>query len=198
MAAMKPRNEKLGGAACVKGTMLQAHFAWASGRLGADWKERLQSHLAAEAKARVGEEVVLATEWIPLRTLVEIDRAIAACCDDSSERVFRELGHNSATVNLGGVYKAFVQEEPHRFFEQMAVLHARFLNFGRCAYERAGPHAGRIRMEDYPEYSPVFCASASGYYEGALAMMHVPGPIVAQETLCHCAGDGVCLFEMSW
>jgi hypothetical protein len=53
-------------------------------------------------------------------------------------------------------------------------------------------------MEDYPEYSPVFCASATGYYEGALQMMHVPGPIVAAEALCHCAGDGVCRFDLSW
>lgn len=195
---MAARREKLGGDAAVKGTMLQAHLAWAAERLGPQWQARLQRHLGPDAGAHVGHDVVLATEWIPLRCIVEIDRAIATEIGDPPERVFRELGRNSATLNLGGVYKAFVQEEPHRFFEQMAVLHGRFLNFGRCVYAPGGPRSGRIRMEDYPEYSPVFCASASGYYEGALQMMHVPGPIVTNETECHCAGDGVCIFELRW
>ncbi len=176
--------------------MLQAHFAWAAERLGSEWKARLLKHLGANDSGPVASGIVLATEWIPLRTLVEIDRAIAAEAGDPE--AFRKLGRHSAVLNLGGVYKSFVQEEPHRFFEQMALLHRRFLNFGRCAYEPAGPRAGRVRMENYPEYSSVFCGSAIGYYEGALQMMHVPGPIVASETRCHCAGDGVCLFELGW
>jgi hypothetical protein len=194
---MKPLREKLGGGAAVKGTMLQAHMAWAADRLGPAWKARLQPHLDAFGTARVDRDV-LATEWIPLALLVQIDRAIARETGGVPERVFGELGRHSATINLGGVYKAFVPDEPHTFFEQMAFLHDRFLNFGRCAYGRSGPRAGRIRMEDYPEYSPVFCASAMGYYEGALLTMRVPGPVVVKEASCQCAGDEACAFEMAW
>ena len=194
---MKPLREKLGGGAAVKGTMLQAHLAWAAQRLGPDWKARLRPHLDAGAAASVDRDV-LATEWVPLARLVQIDRAIAREAGGAPERAFGELGRQSATVNLGSVYKAFVPDEPHTFFEQMAFLHDRFMNFGRCAYERSGPRSGRIRMEGYPEYSPVFCVSATGYYEGALLMMHVPGPVVVREIACQCAGDEACVFEMAW
>ena len=41
------------------------------------------------------------------------------------------------------------------------------------------------------------CRSAAGYYEGALEMMKVPGPIKVQETACQCAGDDACVFDLA-
>jgi hypothetical protein len=46
--------------------------------------------------------------------------------------------------------------------------------------------------------SPVYCASARGYYEGAVEMMGAPGPIVSSESLCQCGGDPWCAFDLSW
>lgn len=193
---MKPKKEKLGNTAAVKGTMVQAHLAWAKERLG-DVTARVQPLLHPECLGLVTKSL-LVTEWFPLRCLVEVDRAIASLAGGVPEDVFHHLGRHSAELNLGGVYKSFVAEEPHRFFEQMALLHNRFQNFGRCAYEKAGERAGRIRIEGYSEYSPVYCASGLGYYEGALHMMKVPGPVHALEASCQCAGDPVCLYELSW
>ena len=67
---------------------------------------------------------------------MEIDRAIATAVGGPAGEVFRELGRHSASLNLGGVYRSFVAEEPHRFFEQTALLHGRFQTFGRSAYEK--------------------------------------------------------------
>ena len=193
---MHERRENLGEKAAVKGTMVQAHLAWGRAHV-ADLDARLHEHLGREGSERVTRGI-LASEWFPLRELVRLDRAIATLAGGRQEWVYHELGRHSATQNLAGAYKNFVKEEPHRFFHRMALLHEQFQNFGRSAYERTGDRSGRITLEEYSEYSPVFCDSATGYYEGALAMLKVPGPVHAAETRCQCAGDPQCLFELSW
>ena len=48
------------------------------------------------------------------------------------------------------------------------------------------------------EYSPVFCLSAVGYYQGPLETMKAPGPIRVHEGQCTCAGDEACVFDLAW
>jgi hypothetical protein len=184
-------------AEAVKGTMLQAHLAWARERFDAAGLEKLNALLPPAARGML-ERPPLATDWVPLKTLLEVDRGIATVAGGRPEETFRALGHHSAVTNLQGVYKAFAREEPHRFFEQQALLHRRFQNFGTAHYERAGLQSGRLRIEGYANPAPAFCASGKGYFEGVLEMMKVPGPIVCTEVLCQCAGDPSCLFDLSW
>jgi hypothetical protein len=188
--------EKLGGSAAVKGTMLAAHLDWARGRFPSA-TEALRPHLPPQLLPLVSG-TVLAIDWYPLATLVAVDKAIAGAVGGPPDAVFRELGRNSALVNLAGAYKTFIRDEPHRFFEAQARLHDRFLNFGREEYVPGSGPSGEIRLRGYLEYSPVFCRSAGGYYEGALEMMKVPGPIQVKESACQCAGDSTCVFELSW
>ena len=193
---MKEKQEKLGYQAAVKGTMLHAHLAWAAARppggAGA-WAPTLDAKCL-----RLLRGEFLDTDWVPFRCLVQIDRALAAAAGMPPEQVFRALGEHSATLNLAGAYKSFVADEPHRFFEKAARLNDRFQNFGRCSYERRGDRHGRMRHEGYEEYSPVYCASALGYFEGALRLMKVPGPVHVFEVSCQCAGDPACVFDLSW
>ena len=184
-------------AEAVKGTMLQAHLAWARERLDLRGLERLTAEVDGECAGLI-ERPPLATDWIPLRCLVAMDKAIATVVGDHPADVYRALGHHSAVVNLQGVYKAYIKDEPHRFFEQQANLHRRFQNFGSAHYERSGMQTGQMRIEGYEHPSPVFCASGRGYFEGALEMMKVPGPIQCLEVLCQCGGDPQCLYDLSW
>jgi predicted hydrocarbon binding protein len=190
------KREHLTGEAQVKGTMIQAHVNWLKGR-GVDPKSALLPHLPPEVAKLVGHNI-LATAWIPLRSLIAVDRAIAAVAKGNSEDVFRELGRSSATANLSGVYAGFISDQPHRFFEKQARLHDRFQNFGTSTYKEVGPRAGLMRLTGYTEYSPVFCLSAVGYYQGALETMKAPGPIRVRETECTCAGDEACAFDLAW
>lgn len=141
---------------------------------------------------------VLATSWVPLTSLIAVDRAIAAVVKGNPDDVFRELGRSSAVSNLSGIYAGFISDEPHRFFEKQARLHDRFQNFGASAYQENGPRAGQMRLTKYTEYSPVFCLSAVGYYQGALETMKAPGPIRVREVECTCAGSEACVFDLSW
>lgn len=190
------KREKLGRKAAVKGTMLQAHLAWAEEHLGSLWRSLLEPHLAPEA-AVYARRSVLATEWIPFWALIQVDRAIAAAGKEEPDKVFYALGRQSAIQNLKGAYRAFVQEEPHRYFEKAPLLHGRFQNFGRAAYEETGARACRMSLLEYPEFSPIFCLSSSGYYGGSLEMMKSPAPRVA-ETACQCAGAPACVYDLSW
>ena len=193
---MAIKNEHLTGLAQVKGTMIQAHLNWLKNQ-AIDPATALAPHLSPEV-AKLVAHSVLATSWVSLSALVAVDRAIAAVVKGNSDDVFRELGRFSATSNLSGVYAGFVSDEPHRFFEKQARLHDRFQNFGASVYKQAGPRAGQMRLTQYTEYSPVFCLSAVGYYQGALETMKAPGPIRVRETECTCAGDAACAFDLAW
>ena len=189
-------SERLLGEAAVKGTMLLAHLEWAKGK-NADVVDRIRKELDEDG-AKLLARGVLSTDWIPLAFLVEVDRKIAQLSGGNPEDVFRELGRNSAQENLGGVYKAFVATDPHRFFGRMKLLHGRFCNFGLPHYEQLSERTGRIQIEECDEYSPVYCASTLGYYEGALEAMKVEGPIKVQEKTCQCRGKSICSYELSW
>ena len=195
VTSMKIRREHLGDHAAVKGTMLNAHLGWARKELGD--VSRLAAHLDGPCRAFV-DRPTLSNIWVPFRCVIQIDRAIAAVAGGAADAVFRKLGRHSATLNLGGVYKNFVADEPHRIFQQMVILHRQFQNFGEWSYEKMGKQSGRIALRDYAEFSPVYCASGIGYFEGALRMLKVPGPIAVAETSCQCAGDATCVFEMKW
>ncbi|MCC6132681.1 MAG: hypothetical protein IT186_22365 [Acidobacteria bacterium] len=188
--------ERFEDTAKVKGTMLRAHLNWASNHAGLSTNS-LGEHLSPAAAHLLGQ-TVLATDWVTFGLVVEIDRAIATASGRPEEDVYRDLGRYSAALNLGGVYKAFVSVEPHRFFERMTVLHHQFQNFGRSTYERKSERSGRIRIDGYTAYSRVFCLAGMGYYEEALRLMHAPGPIRIQEAACHCFGDDSCSFDISW
>jgi hypothetical protein len=175
--------------------MLNAHLSWAREQIGEDLG-CLRPHLDAESLKFVDSQV-LSMSWVPLRSLVTIDKAIAALVGGKPDEVFKELGRHSAARNLSGIYKSFVSDEPHRFFSQIAV-HNAFQNFGKPSYEEISERSGRITLSQYLEYSPVYCASAMGFYEEALKVMKAPGPIIVTETSCQCAGDQACSYDLKW
>ena len=135
---MAGKREHLTGAAQVKGTMIQAHLNWLAKR-GIDPATALAPHLPAEV-AKLVSHSVLATSWVPLTSLIAVDRAIAVVAKGSPDDVFRELGRFSATSNLSGIYAGFVSDEPHRFFEKQARLHERFqFKNPKSPTDRQGP-----------------------------------------------------------
>lgn len=189
-------HERLNESATVKGTMLRAHLAWFTERLG-DPAELLAPMLPP-AEAALVRDPVLATDWVRFRCIVAIDRAIAERAGGAPEETYLELGRASARVNLEGAYRSYASPEPHRFFEKSALLHDRFQNFGRSVYEKTEERSGRMRMEEYPVFSPGYCVTGRGYFEEALRLMHVPGPIEVEESECLCAGGLACVFELRW
>jgi len=195
--ANKRRGEHLEGDARVAASVLRAHLAWAAERFG-DIPGALRPHLDEAALALLSNPPQGHGGTISFRDLVRIDRALAAAAGGDAEEVYEALGRYSARVNLAGLHHGYDPEQPHRLFQSMDVLHRTFQDFGRSHYERTGPRAGRIRIEHYDEYSPVFCTGGRGYYAEALRTLEAPGPVVVDEVACQCCGDPACVFELRW
>ena len=189
-------SDRIDPRAMVKGTMLRAHLSWATSRFGAGY-EPVRQRLSEPVLALLSRPV-LPTDWIPVSSLIELDRAIADAAGEAPETTWLALGRHSAALNLTGVYKSFISGEPHRFFERMTILHHQFQTFGRSVYERLGERAGRIRIESPTAASPVYCASGRGYYEEALRLLQAPGPIVVSESACAASGAPACVYELAW
>ena len=189
------RGEHLGRAARVRADILLAHMSWAAKRWP-DVKGALRPHLDAATMAFVEHPPKGASAMVLFSDLVRIDRAAAAGGDP--EPIFHALGAHSAERNLAGLYENYKPDDVHAFFQSMSVVHRAFQDFGKSTYEKLGERSGRVRIARYREFSPVFCIGGCGYYEEALRLMKVPGPIQVREVACHCAGDDACVFEMSW
>lgn len=193
--ASSPDLERLDGGQ-IKGTMLRAHLTWLERQAGMGARERLLSELDATT-AELVRQPVLPSFWYPFRALIALDRGIARVVGLPAERVARELGRFSAEQNLTTFYKAFQRKDPHEFFRQEALLHDRFLDFGRAVYTPRGEGAGLIRLLDYPCCSPLFCLSATGYYQRA-AELQGGRAVIVQELGCLCRGDPACEFDVRW
>jgi hypothetical protein len=194
---MKARGERLLGRYLVRAEMLRAHLAWAAKRF-AHPVETLRPHLDARILELVARPPTAKGATVSFKDLVTIDRALAKALGGATDPIYLALGVHSAQHHLKALPKHYDPELPHRFLESMSLVHRMFQNFGRSRYERLGEFNGRVSLEGYKEYSPVFCTSGRGYYEEALRMMSVPGPVVVREAACRCAGDAACVFELSW
>jgi hypothetical protein len=190
------KREHLGDKAKVTSSILKAYLAWA-GKRWPDALQRIRSMISPDTAALLGRPLD-ENRRIPFRQLIEISKAIALAEGGNPNVVYHELGRQSAVVNMAGAYSRFSAEAPHQFFDHMDHLHHTFQNFGRSDYTRTGERSGRIRLEGYQEYSPIYCQSGVGYYEQALRMMKAPGPIRVVETACQCLGEPACVYELGW
>ena len=193
---VEPR-EHLARRARVRAGILRAHLSLAAKRWP-DVPAALRPHLDAAGLALVEKPPTGEGATLLFSDLVRIDRALAQAAGGDQNAIFHALGIHSAEYNLKDVYGSYEAPQPHEFFKSMSVVHRAFQDFGKSTYEVQGERAGRIRIVRYKEYSPVFCAGGSGYYEQALRMMKVPGPIEVRETACHCTGDDACVFDLRW
>ncbi|HWS71728.1 MAG TPA: hypothetical protein VN605_06415 [Thermoanaerobaculia bacterium] len=78
-----------------------------------------------------------------------------------------------------------------------ALLHVQYQDFGMGAYDATSERSGRMLHRGYTSYSPLYCASAIGFYRECVRL-HGGTRITIAETSCHCHGDHACTFELAW
>lgn len=180
----------------VKGGMIRSHLSWIDEHRTPEEKKALLSRLPSDV-AYAFSGSVLATTWVPFAWLIQLDRAVVADAGNAAAEILAEMGRYSARINLSTTYRAFTKDSLHHFFERAALLHSQFQDFGKVAYVAEGENSGRLIHRDYTSYSPIFCASAIGYYEGAILAHEAKSPKV-HEVSCQCYGEPTCTFELSW
>jgi len=178
----------------LKGGIFRSHLQWIKDKHPADMQKVLD-RLPADAKQALSG-AILATSWFPFAWLIALDRAVA---DEfgGGDNTIRELGKYSALINLSTTYKMLDRKANHEFFNHSALLHTQFQDFGKVAYQQTGETSGRMIYTVYTGYSPSFCASALGYFEGCVES-HGGTNVSVVEVECQCYGDPSCTFDISW
>lgn len=194
MTTMNLRHESLAGGR-IKGAMVRAHLQFVRDRFGEDALAKTLKALPAAVAAEV--QSVLASTWCAFESLVVLDRTIAKVVGRDERELMRELGRQSAQINLSTIYRAFHRDDLHDFFRNSATLHRQFQDFGDCQYERVGDTQCRITIRNAACFSPAYCASEAGYLEQVIATHGGKSARVAEST-CQCAGDDRCTFELRW
>jgi predicted hydrocarbon binding protein len=138
----------------------------------------------------------LASSWCEFESLIELDRAVQETLKAKLPNVLALIGAASAELGIGKVYKSLDNTELVKFLESQALFHSQFQKFGNVKFQKT-PNGGRMICSDYPCYSPIFCASAHGFYLESILRHGGNDPTVV-ETKCQTLGDPSCTFEMTW
>ncbi|HEX8153792.1 MAG TPA: hypothetical protein VF698_11730 [Thermoanaerobaculia bacterium] len=138
----------------------------------------------------------LASAWYDFASLVQIDRAIYETLKPQYPNVLALIGAASAELGIGKVYRSLDSEGLIQHLENNALFHTQYQKFGNVKFEKTAG-GGRMIYANYPCYSPIYCASAVGFFLESILRHGGTDPNVV-ETKCQCMGDSSCVFEMSW
>jgi predicted hydrocarbon binding protein len=178
----------------VKGVMFGGRKQFLLETLGEEGFQRFLQKLPPRTRTYV--KTPLASSWCEFESLIELDRAISEELKATHPNVLALIGAASAELGIGRVYRSLDSEELEKFLENNALFHDQYQKFGNVKFEKT-PNGARMIYSNYPCYSPVYCASAIGYFQESILRHGGVDPSVA-ETKCQCHGDKTCTFEMTW
>lgn len=138
----------------------------------------------------------LASSWWEFESLIEFDRTIYDTLKPKMPNVLALIGAASAELGIGRVYKSLDSTELTKFLANTALFHTQYQKFGTVKFAPSSA-GGKMIYSEYPVYSPIFCASAIGYFMESILRHGAAEPNVV-ETKCQTLGDPSCTFDMSW
>lgn len=178
----------------VKGVMFGGRKQFLVEHLGEEGFKQFLEKLTPRTRGYV--KTPLASSWCEFESLIELDRAIHHELKAKYPNILALIGAASAEAGIGRVYRLLDSEELVKFLETNALFHDQYQKFGGVKFEKT-PNGARMIYSNYPCYSPVYCASAIGYFQESILRHGGSDPNVA-ETKCQCLGDKTCTFEMTW
>ncbi len=138
----------------------------------------------------------MASAWCEFESLIELDRAMYDVFHAKRPNILALAGAASAEYGIGKVYKALDSAELLKFLESQALFHSQFQKFGNVDVAPTARGA-RMTYSNYPVYSPIYCATAVGFFLEAILRHGGKDPAVTQ-TRCLCLGQPNCTFELTW
>lgn len=178
----------------VKGVMFGGRRAFLLEALDQEGFNKFIEKLTPRTRGYV--RTPLASSWCEFESLIELDRAIHNELKAKYPNVLALIGAASAELGIGRIYKSLDSKELIQFLENNALFHDQYQKFGNVHFEKSGSGA-RMIYANYPVYSPIFCASAIGYFMESILRHGGNDPKVV-ETKCQCHGEKTCTFEMTW
>ena len=138
----------------------------------------------------------MASAWCEFASLIELDRAIYDHFRVRQPNILALAGAASAEYGIGKVYKALDSAELLKFLENEAMFHSQFQKFGNVDFEPT-QRGARMVYSNYPVYSPIYCATAIGFFMEVILRHGGQTPAVTQSR-CMCLGQLTCTFELTW
>ncbi|HUP61376.1 MAG TPA: hypothetical protein VNA69_13245 [Thermoanaerobaculia bacterium] len=178
----------------VKGVMFGGRKQFLLDTIGEERFNALLQKLSPRTRGYV--KTPLASSWCEFESLMELDHAIYDELKATHPNILALMGAASAELGIGRVYRSLDSEELVKFLESNALFHNQYQKFGNSKFEKT-PTGGRMIYSNYPCYSPVYCASAVGYFMESILRHGGTDPTVV-ETKCQCHGDKTCTYEMTW
>jgi len=178
----------------VKGVMFGGRKQFLTEVLGeagfASFLEKLTPRTRGYVKAP------LASSWCEFESLIELDRSAHNELKAKYPNVLALIGAASAELGIGRIYRFLDTDSLLLFLENNAQFHDQYQKFGTVRFEKTA-NGARMIYANYPCYSPVYCASAIGYFMESILRHGGTDPKVT-ETKCQCLGEKTCTFEMTW
>lgn len=178
----------------IKGVMFGGRKQFLQELIGENAFEELVATLSPQTAQYA--RTPLASAWCEFASIVEFDRAIYDRLHRQYPNVLALIGAASAELGIGRVYKMLDSAELVTFFEHTARFHSQYQKFGNVKFVRT-PNGGRMVFSGYPCFSPIYCASAVGYFLEAILRHGGRDPEVV-ETSCQTRGDATCTYQMTW
>ncbi|MEA2237414.1 MAG: hypothetical protein QOC81_2138 [Thermoanaerobaculia bacterium] len=178
----------------VKGVMFGGRKQFLADTAGEEGLAAILAKISPKTAGYV--KTPLASSWCEFASLIELDRAIYETMKPKYPNVLALIGAASAELGIGRVYKSLDSTELVKFLENQAMFHSQFQKFGNVRFEKTA-NGGRMICSDYSVYSPIYCASAAGFYLESILRHGGTEPSVV-ETKCTTLGDANCTYEMTW
>jgi predicted hydrocarbon binding protein len=178
----------------VKGVMFGGRKQFLVETLGEPGFQALLEKLTPRTRSYV--KTPLASSWCEFESLIELDKATHQELKAKYPNVLALIGAASAELGIGRIYRSLDTESLVQFLENNAQFHDQYQKFGAVRFEKTASGA-RMIYSNYPCYSPVYCASAAGYFMECILRHGSSDPTVT-ESKCQCHGDKTCTFEMTW
>ena len=178
----------------VKGVMFGGRKQFLVEILGEAGFQALVEKLTPRTRSYV--KTPLASSWCEFESLIELDKAAHQELKAKYPNILALIGAASAELGIGRIYRSLDTESLVPFLENNAQFHDQYQKFGAVRFEKTASGA-RMIYSNYPCYSPVYCASAAGYFMECILRHGSTDPTVT-ETKCQCLGEKTCTFEMTW
>ncbi|MGQ0814806.1 MAG: hypothetical protein ACT4O1_10115 [Gemmatimonadota bacterium] len=182
--------------AIAKGTALRATLAYIESSAGKATLDEIIGRLPKALRARV--ESVASTDEIPFRMLLDVWRTAdevmrpldAAWMEKAGAHSIRSLGSQL----YGGIIR---KGTPTEFLNQPIKLFRLYYHSGDMHIVEQEPGRAVLRMVDFDEPDPLFCARQTGGLRMTLELAGGNNAVV-RHVRCANEGDAFCEWEATW
>jgi hypothetical protein len=165
---------------------------------GAQAVEQIKAAMSPEARHCIYETVLLASDWIDVKHVIENLIVYDNLFGDAGGRAARELVKELAAAQITGVYRIlFLLTSPHALIEKSGRLWSRYYDRGESIATMQGANSATLRIvgcRDMPQHHDWIILP---YTEVALSHAGAKD-IVSSHPECVAHGAEECVSEFHW